>query len=509
MSTKQSQPDLTITEGKQIFWNYCSILTGKLGSAVLGIVILTIKARLLQPEGYGILSLFLMVAGFISILLINWPSAAIIRFGREEFIRTGRIGEIFWARLFIFAITFIIGLFILCLFKDWIISYIGIEERFFYVIIFYILITSSSELVSYTLQATGKMKIFGFLPLIGSISNLVLLSLLLFDIIPVSVVNVIFCTIISQIIIILVAFPAFQIKYFSPLIILKSRIYQIVKYSWPLIFGAASAFIVGWIDLIVIKMYLSTANVGIYSLAYQGATFLLALVMSIIALTFPLITSLRTTDRIDLIKQYLDDLIPQGVLVWSIFLSGVIAVSGIFFPLVFGKSYQLAVVPFMILLIWISFSAIGCFYSGVMSAFDMIPMMTALGILVSVLNVAGDFLLIPKIGIVGAAIATTISISVGHVLRIPVTNKCKKLGSNLHRYLACVCAAPALITLIGCLLFTNPASQIAIFIFVSLSSIMVAKKTGLFKKETLDFIDFIDMPDFLKKGIIKVYRLLI
>jgi O-antigen/teichoic acid export membrane protein len=503
-----------MAEEKQVFWNYLAILVGQFGSSVLAIFTAVITARLLQPEGYGILALFLMVIGLSGTLFIDWPNAAIIRYGKEEFIKTEKIAEVVWARIIIFATTFCTISLSLYLFKDWIVEYIGIETRFFYLIIVYILVSSVAGLSLYVLQAVGKLKVFGIVPFIRSITYFLLLIFIVLKLSSINVVDIILIGIISQIIMIFIVFSTVKLQWFYPPKILRSRIYQIISYAWPMVFGALSAVVIGYIDTIVIKEYLSTADVGIYSIAYMGMTFVSVIILSVVSLLFPLITSFRVQGKINLIKQYIDDLIPQGVFVWSIFVSIVTIIGAIIIPLLFGESYRAATLPFMVLLLGVSFMSIASFYSGVITTFDLLKKMVLVSVLISVLNVIGDLLLVPRMGLVGAATATSLSFLIANVIYVPflnksLINKCRKLDSGYKRYFVSVYNIPMLLSLFVCLFVSDWLLKIPIFTLIIVISIIVAKKTGLFKKETLDFIDFIEMPFFLKKGIIRVYRLLI
>ena len=102
-----------MSEEKHFFWNYLSLGAGQSGAYISQLLLTIIIARAIRPEGFGILSLFLMISGIFCMLLIDWPNSSIIRYGKKEFIETERISEIFWARFTILLVTFLIALFIL------------------------------------------------------------------------------------------------------------------------------------------------------------------------------------------------------------------------------------------------------------------------------------------------------------------------------------------------------------------------------------------------------------
>ena len=498
--------DRARSESKQVFWNYFSILSGQLGSMALNLFILSISARALQPAGYGVLSLFLMVVSLLTMLVINWPNQAIVRFGKEEFLKTGKIAEVFWARIVIFAFALAASLAIIFFLGDRITGYIGISRNGLYLLVSYILISSVYEMAPCVLQATGNMKVFGFLPVFEKSATLALLLLVFFRVIPVSVPSVLLCTMAGQAVVIIVALSKAKPGVFRPLEFPGYRMRQILGYSWSLSIGAATSFAVGWIDIVIIRLFLPVSSVGVYSVAYKGMTFLSAMIMSTISLTFPLITSLRTTGRYDLIVRYLDELIPPGVLVWSFFLSFIIAVSGLFIPLLLGESYRPAITPFVILVIGIAFNSIGCFYSGITGAFDLVKETVLMSVFLSIFNLLGDVLLVPAMGINGASVAKVISISAINLFYIPLINHQGSFGARRKRFLVNIWAMPALITLLGCLVFQSWYLRVAVFTAVVAVFLVIAKRAGVFSERTTEIVNYVDMPLMLKNTINKVIR---
>ena len=508
MKERLQGKELVNSEGKQIFWNYFSILSGQLGSMALNIFILSITARVLQPAGYGILMLFLMVVSLISMLIINWPNAAILRFGKEEFLKTGKIAEVFWARMVILAVSLAVSIVLIFIFGDRITGYIGIGRNGLLILVPYILLNTVYEMIPYTMQATGNMKTYGFLPVFEKSATLFFLLLVFFKIIPASVMTILVCTMAGQVVMVAVAFSKIKPDLLRPVRFLAERARQILGYSWSLSIGAASTFIVRWIDIVIIKIFMPVSSVGLYSISYKGMTFISAMIMSTVGLTFPLITSLRTTERKDLIVRYLDELIPQGVLVWSVFLSFVISVSGLFIPLFLGESYRQSVTPFMILAVAIAFNSIACFYSGIVGSFDLIKESVLISIFLSIFNLLGDVLLIPRIGLNGAAITKVVSIAATNILYIPMINRQGSFGARKDRYSVNIWAMPALVTLIGCVFLKAWYLQIAVFAGVTVLFLVLARAAGVFKEKTSEIINFIEMPLMIKNAINKIIRVM-
>jgi|GEM_PF-2364947 len=503
-----------MSEEKEVFWNYLSILIGQAGTTGLMLLITIITARVLQPEGFGIFSLFLMIAGLLSVLCIDWPNSSIIRFGKEEFLKTGSLAEVFWGRIIIFASCFGIITLFLFVAREWIAGYIGINQNIVFFILAYVFLVSVFEIQLYILQAVGMFKEFGLVPFIGKLSNLLLLFFVVFIIGLTDILFIIGISIITQLISVLVIVTTLRREWFTPPKFSQRKITEMVQFSWPMIFGAVSVVIIGYIDTIIIKEFLPISSVGIYSIAYLGMTSVSVVILSIVSLLFPLITTFRYQGRVVLIRQYMDEIIPQGVFIWSVFISALMVIGSIVIPLLFGISYSTAVIPFVILLAGLSARSVSSFYSGITVSFDLMKKVVILSVLIAVLNIIGDLLLIPIWGINGAAVATALSFIIVNIIYVPFVNgplikKCSVLESKYPRAFCLVYNFPAFPALLICIFIDSAVLQILLFILLLSLSLAIAIKTGLFKEGTIDIIKYINMPDCIKIPIIRAYRLLI
>ena len=94
-----------VSEGKtderdvgRSFWDFCTVLGGRVIGLPLAFLAAVLATRVLGNEGYGTLSLFFLVSQLFFLFGINWTSAAVIRYGKEEFIESDKINRTFWAR---------------------------------------------------------------------------------------------------------------------------------------------------------------------------------------------------------------------------------------------------------------------------------------------------------------------------------------------------------------------------------------------------------------------------
>lgn len=500
-----------MTEEGQIFWDYLSVIFGQVGFSIVFLVTTIILAQALQPEGYGILTLFLMVTGICLTLFMNWPNAAIICYGKEEFIGEGFIRETFWGRFVIFALSFTGITVILFLIKDWLITYIGISVQGFPLILLYIGFFSIGEIFSNIFLAIGMIKLYSFNLFLRAVCPLVLLISFLFLFKGFTVTEIIILMIISQVIVFLLPIMVIKIQWIYPPKIDFERIKKMLSYSWPLIVGAASAILIGYIGTILIKYYFTSYEVGVYAVAYNNSTLMFGIMLALNPVLFPLFMIFKVQNRYDLIQIYINKTTPIGIFLWNILISVVIIFSSLLIPFLFGNPYQDATLPFMILIAGVSFQSISGFYSSIYSAFEQTKSLVFISVLISLVNIAVMFLLVPIFGILGAAVATSIAYIVGNLVYLPIMNFLTKNENNYikidsKRYLDVLYNIPSLIILCLCIFFSEWWQHVFVGFFIIIISFIYVKKSGLFCKESIELISFIEMPGILKKNIIKTFR---
>lgn len=165
----------------------------------------------------------------------------------------------------------------------------------------------------------------------------------------------------------------------------------------------------GQIDILILGLFRPAEEIGFYRVAVQGAALAGAGVSSIAMFVGPQITRLFLAD--DMIKL-------QKILVWAarmMFFSALPV--GILFALfgdvllakIFGTSYQVAHAPLMVL-------SISPIINGALGASALVLNMTgresvvvkAVGV-ATIINIVANFLLIPILGMLGAALSTILS----------------------------------------------------------------------------------------------------
>ena len=492
-----------MNDTKFLFFNYLHLIIGKaFGSGAIGFISLLLIVRMLSPAGYGSYALFISVASIIAIMT-TWTSASIVRFGREEFITEGSVRKTFWANYGILLPAFALCSLLVFIFRVGLSDYIGISQDACYLIFAYILLSNLSLNIPITFQAMGKMKHFSYLPMAFSGSFLVAIAVIYFMSVSVPVETVVGLLILGHLLVSIIGFWLLR-KDITPICISRNWIKRCLSYSWPIIFGSMSGVGVQYVDQIVIRMFMALSFVGIYNAAYQLQEYLITIPMLSISLMFPLMTLLIITKEETKIGQYIKVYAPQIAFLWALILSAFLVFAReIVFLL--GIDYAAASFPLIILLFCLAFRIFPIIESPILSSYGLIKQGTAINVVIGVTNLALDFILIPKMGISGAAVATATAFILGAFIETFILKK--KLGMNNYKNYPWL--FPAMISFAGSMLIDGLAYRVVFLVVVIIVSILVAKRSSVFNLESLAILDSIDMPVPVRRSIRQVYSILV
>ena len=247
---------------------------------------------MLGTDGYGRLALFFLVAQIVLLFGVNWTNAAVIRYGREEYIREHRINKTFWGRNVILVPCLIISIAGVIIYQDSIMNYIGLPQMVIWFLILYIIGATILNYVQYIQQAIGQLKLYALTTILERVICAIgLITVFIFVPFQESFFPVAGVFIIAGFSIALACGRLIKRENFFPIIFDKKIIIKMFSFSYPLVFGSASAYVVNWIDVIVIEKYLNISDVGLYTLSYQGMLALQGISMSLITLLGPMMVT--------------------------------------------------------------------------------------------------------------------------------------------------------------------------------------------------------------------------
>ncbi|MCK4654822.1 MAG: oligosaccharide flippase family protein [Candidatus Cloacimonetes bacterium] len=485
-------------ELKKSFWDFITANVMIVLAVPLMIISESIQARYLGPENYGKVALFLGAILILYSFGLSWLRLSIIRFGKEEFIKENHLrkttADFFIISLFSF---FVISI-LFYSFKKPILDFLEIEKVYlFWVIIFGAFISLIKLFILEVLKVIRLIKLYTFLFRLAS-KLFIAFGMLLFvlSIIGISVIYVIYIYLISDILVIIIAFSFVKPKYILPLRFDEVLIKKMIIFSLPLLFNSWSSYVITWVDTYVIKYYMTLEDVGIYQAAYKILnTFKSFFGMGLVAISTPIIMVFKTKGEIDKIKNfYIKRLIPQVSFFAMILVSLIIIFSNQMFHIIYGDEFNSSIIVFKILVASVSFTMIAYGFTAIYTAFDLTKMIFYLGLSSGIFNIIADIFLVKYIGIAGAAIASFLVFSIVPIIWLFYINK----YFGVTRKLALL--FPLITVIIMLINITNIYFMIKLFtsLFLIITVFLISRRFNLFNKKDSGMINNISLPDPIK-----------
>lgn len=184
---------------------------------------------------------------------------------------------------------------------------------------------------------------------------------------------------------------------------------KFISYSWPIMFSGTIANMFSWIDSFSIGYFRTTFEVGYYNAAVPIVLLLGFAPELFMQLFFPLINKEFSRKNMKVIKE-----LSQQVGKWIFLLNLPLFLIMVLFPgaiinFLFGESYLIAENALRILALGSFISNTFYLSSNLMSMLGKSRIVLANVIVTMVINIFLNIILVPKYGIVGAAISTSIS----------------------------------------------------------------------------------------------------
>jgi O-antigen/teichoic acid export membrane protein len=421
-------------EYQRIFKDALHLFAGQAGTVIISFINLMILTRALTTDQMGQYSIFLMIVNLALIIGLNWSDASIVRHGREEFVNRRKINQSFWARMYLFLPVMIFFVIVFFVFSSQITSYIGVGPELIYTVILMFVLSAILNFISYIYQSIDKMKKSAYVIFSQKLFYLICLALVFFNIMKADLTLVLVLLNISFLATVILNLFIFDFSKVFPYTFNKNYLKKIWSYSWPQLIGFPGLYIINYIDIVVIKKYMTLHDVGTYSVAYNGFMNICIFIGIIHTIFLPLLVEYKTKKKYDQIKKYFDK-IPLFTGIWIVLTIIGLLLSGHVIPLIFSQKYVASVPSFNVLLFASIFYFISICLLPIVNAFDFIFYSQIFNIVRAAINITGDLILVPKIGIIGAAYSTAAAYFIGMILTvILIMIKKKKIFGEVDKY---------------------------------------------------------------------------
>lgn len=418
--TEKKYTEKLDTSLKLIFKSSIVVFIGIIISKIVFYIYRVIIARTFGPEVYGLFSLSLMILTFLVMLFSLGLSEGLIRFiplysGRKQTEHVRFLIKLSRRAMFISSIL----AFIILFFSSGLIS-----EKVFHNPQLTIFLQISSLSIPFwvlskvylaILRAYEKISLYSFI--VNILQGVVILATLAFFIwMGYGSDKIMLSYFVGVFAMFFVAYCSSK-YFFSGLFknpkLKKNTQMQIKRefyfYSIPMMFSSVISILYYWVDSFILGYYLGAYEVGIYNAAVPIVVLFAAIPDLFIQLFYPLVTKEFSRKNFRLVKE-----ISKQVAKWIFILVLPVFLIVFIFPgavinLLFGQQYLPAEGVLRILSVGGIISIFTGFLLTLLSIAGKSKMILMNMIVTSIVNLILNLLLVPKIGLIGAAIATSIT----------------------------------------------------------------------------------------------------
>ena len=184
------------------------------------------------------------------------------------------------------------------------------------------------------------------------------------------------------------------------------------------------AFINYRVDLFIIAYFLNDASVGLYSIAVTVVERIWVVSQSVSTVLFARVSNLST----DVERANFTAVVARNVMFISL-IGGLLLyfLGSWIIKLLFGASFIDAVVPFILLLPGVVLLSFARILSNFFSGIGRPEINTYVAFFTTVLNIGLNIYLVPKLGLVGAAIATSITYASNMLIKTTIFGRMNKM----------------------------------------------------------------------------------
>ncbi len=389
-----------MSEKKLIFKNISFAVIGRIVRILSSLIIGVFLARFLGPDDYGLLQYVISIVTICQIFSdFGLPSIFVKEFSKEKF----TIHEILGTGIYIRTVLAILTIGIIA-----IISFKEDAETRLYILIYSTLVLSNifSPIQNYF---TAVLR------------NEFIVRAELYKAVVGGIIKIILIIVKAPLQYIVIAFSFDFFLYNSYLVLSYTRkagsislvfnkklARYLLNQSYPLLISGIAIVIYSEIDKVMINYYLDSKSVGVYSAAVKIVGTIVFVPQVIAQTIVPILIRKKSenTDSYHKMSQKFMDCIVWGALI----VSSLMCISSSYvIPALYGQAY-IAAIPVLYILSWKGLA------SSLLSASGQLIIIEDLQKLALIRNFAGalinvtlNMVLIPKFGILGAAVATIIS----------------------------------------------------------------------------------------------------
>jgi len=367
-------------------------------------IIPLIIAKYLTPAHFGSFSLAFMIVLLFSTITVTSSQTPFIVLANKESKERKKINKCFSVNFSFFSLSIILVSIIFLLFRDTLVNFAGLERfQLNFLLLTYFGIAIKLLFENLLLALDEKMKNAVYSLCVG-ITNLFLI--VLFSVLFTLKIELVFLSYFLSSIIITTIFLFFiDMKKLFPFELNRELFLELFHWIRWQIFGLTAVYFINWGDNLVLKNFVSMEEIGVYNLGYQIFKGLIGITLILNSYFLPFISK-NINDK-EKIKNYIYIKRPKIMLLSIPSLIFIFIIIPFVFKFIYGDIYSGSISVIRILLIGLFFHLYIVFYIPLFNSLKRYEFIQTANIVQILINISLDIILIPKMGIVGAAIATT------------------------------------------------------------------------------------------------------
>jgi O-antigen/teichoic acid export membrane protein len=195
------------------------------------------------------------------------------------------------------------------------------------------------------------------------------------------------------------------------------EMHSLIEYAKFTIIPSVGTQVYQWMDILIIGLFLSHASVGAYEVAWRTAAPVLLLSQTISVVIFPQISSWESSGSTDAIERLFSRVLTPSLIFVFPSIFGTVVLSKEILTLVFGSEYQVAWLALIVIMSGKISGSLRKLTGRLLYGLNKPKFVTIASIVELTANVVLNVILILQLGIVGAAIGTVVSVTIGTAIR--------------------------------------------------------------------------------------------
>ena len=402
---------------REMFFNIGRTLARQMVAVVLGLGLVVLLARTLGPVGNGTYTMTILLPVLLSTLFnLGIPPANVYYVGRGgvsvwDALRANVRLWIYLCGLGLLVAVPIVGTFGGVLFP-------GVPRTLLWaatILIFPFALLQS--FLASLLQGVQDFRRYNFILLVAPASAL-LFALVMVVLLDMGVLGAVLALSLGHFLALLVTLRMLRLHYSNSHSGESPGNYekQCVGYGWKAHLSNILTFVNYRTDIYLVNLLLNPAATGIYVIAVQIAERLWMLSQSVSTVILPRLSQLHHDEES---RRRMTPIVSRWVFLVTVVGSGMLAlVAAPLINLLFGAKYAQAAGALLWLLPGIALSSLARVLANDLAARGRPELNMYTALLIVIINVVLNVLLIPKMGISGAALATTLAYSVNTVIKV-------------------------------------------------------------------------------------------